>query len=251
MSYRGVMDLTRNEWLEALGIADSEVPVGVVLEGSWWREQRTYWRLQHLSEVKELGFPDMFWGLSEGRPVVYSCVYGAPRAVELAHLFSVLGSRIVVTIGTCGALQDNLGPGDVIVPDRAVPKEGIAAVYGSPDFALADSAASARARDLLESRGIPARDGLHLTWHSIFAQTGAMIQDWQRAGYSSVDMEAATAFAVARHFGVPSVAMLVVWDLLDRGTSFLDPLEPHHLASLDAANAGVWKVALDLIGELE
>lgn len=246
-----MMDLSRNEWLTALGMPEVEVPHAVVLEGSWWREQRTAWRLGRLSNVKELAFPDMFWGLSEGRPVVYSCVYGAPRAVELAHLFSVLGTRLVVTIGTCGALQPGLSPGDVIVPDRAIPHEGIAAVYGSPDVALADEVVSARARDLLGARDARAHDGLHLTWYSIFAQTTAMVEGWQQEGYSSVDMEAATALAVARHFDVPSVAMLVVWDLLDRGTSFLDPLEQHHQALLDAANAAVWEVALTLAGELE
>jgi uridine phosphorylase len=78
-----------------------------------------------------------------------------------------------------------------------------------------------------------------------------MVEAWRREGYSSVDMEAATALAVASHFDVSSVAMLVVWDLLDRGTSFLDPLEPHHQASMDAANAAVWEVALSLVGELE
>jgi uridine phosphorylase len=245
------MDLSRDDWLAALRMPEAEVPHAVVLEGSWWREQRTEWRLGRLSHVKELAFPDMFWGLTHGRPVVYSCVYGAPRAVELAHLFSVLGTRLVVTIGTCGALQPGLSPGDVVVPDRAVPQEGIAAVYGSPEMTHADPRTSARARQLLAARGAQAHDGLHLTWYSIFAQNAAMVEAWRREGYSSVDMEAATALAVASHFDVSSVAMLVVWDLLDRGTSFLDPLEPHHQASMDAANAAVWEVALSLVGELE
>lgn len=251
MTYLGVMDLTRADWLAALGIAEEDVPHAVILEGSWWRAQRTKWRLSQLDEVEELSFPDMFWGLRYGRPVVYSCVYGAPRAVEVAHLFAILGTRLVVTIGTCGALQPGLDPGDVIVPDRVIPREGIARLYGSPDLVLADSSASARARQLLSEHEIVPHDGLHLTWYSIFAQNAEMIEEWKRGGMSSVDMEAATALAVARRFGIPSLAMLVVWDLLDRGTSFLDPLDPGDQKALDAGNLAVFEVALSLVDELE
>ena len=90
--HRAVMDLGRDEWMAALGIAEADIPHAVILEGSWWREQRTAWRLSRLEDVRELAFPDMFLGYHRGRPVVYSCVYAAPRAVEPAHLFGLLGT---------------------------------------------------------------------------------------------------------------------------------------------------------------
>lgn len=250
MTYLGVMDLTREDWLGALGITEQDVPHAVVIEGSWWRAERTEWRLSQLHDVRELAFPDMFWGRWRGRPVSYSCVYGAPRAVELAHLFSVLGTRLVVTIGTCGALQKGLTTGDVVVPDRVIAREGIAGMYTSPELVPADPTVSARARRLLTERGIGAYDAVHLTWYSIFAQTASLIEAWQREGISSVDMEAATALAVARHFGVPSLAMLVVWDLLDRGTSFLDPLDKQRQRALEVGNLAVYETALSLVDEL-
>lgn len=247
MTYHGVMDLTRDDWLGALDLAEGDIPRAVIMEGSWWRALRNEWRLGYLDEVRELAFPDMFWGRWRGSPVVYSCVYGAPRAVELAHLFAVLGSKLVVTIGTCGAVRKGLNPGDVVVPERVVPREGIARLYGSAEVVEADSVLSARARQVLSRRGVSAHDVLHLTWHSIFAQTAEMVEEWHGEGIASVDMEAATALAVARHFGVPSIAMLVVWDLLDRGTSFLDPLGDEHQQALDRGNLAVFETALSLV----
>lgn len=247
MTYRGVMELTRDDWLGALDLAERDVPRAVIMEGSWWRAQRNEWRLGYLNEVRELAFPDMFWGRWRGSPVVYSCVYGAPRAVELAHLFAVLGSELIVTIGTCGAVRESLKPGDVVVPERVVPREGIARLYGSGDVVDADPALSTRARQLLSGKGVSTHDVLHLTWHSIFAQTADMIEEWHGEGIASVDMEAATAIAVAGHFGVPSIAMLVVWDLLDRGTSFLDPLSDEHQQALDRGNLAVFETALSLV----
>ena len=127
--HRAIMDLNRDEWLNALGMDAADIPRAVIMEGSWWRAQRTAWRLSYLDEVREVAFPDMFYGLWQGSPVVYSCVYGAPRAVELAHLFGVLGTPRMVMIGTCGALDPRLSTGDVVVPSQAVAQEVVAHLY--------------------------------------------------------------------------------------------------------------------------
>lgn len=242
--HRAVMDLTREEWLGALGMEEADVPEAVVMEGSWWREQRTAWRLGYLEEVRELAFPDMFLGRWRGRPVVYSCVYGAARAVELAHLFGKLGTRRMAMIGTCGGLDPELEPGDVAVPSAAVAREGVARLYGAGELVRADPRLAARARRRLEEDGIRVRDPLHLTWYSIFAQSGAMIDEWRGLGYGSVDMETATLYAVARYFGFSAVALLAVWDRLDDNQSFLDPLSPERQRALDKANAAVYETAL-------
>lgn len=248
---RSILDLKPREWQHALDLSDEELPVAIISEGSWWREQRTRWRLGELDDVRELKFPDMFLGYRRGRPVVYCCAYGAPRAVEVAHVFGSLGAKLAIQIGTCGGLQGGLAPGDVVVPSVAVCREGIAEVYGSPDRVRADTVWSDKARKLLADRDRAVYDGTHLTWHSIFAQDGAMVRSWSTSGYLSVDMETATTFAVAEHFGMAGVSMLVVWDELLRGKSFLDPLEPDAQTNLDESNKAVFDVALDLVDALE
>ena len=246
--HRAVMDLGRDEWLDALGMDPADIPKAVIMEGSWWRAQRSEWRLSYLDDVRELAFPDMFYGFWQGSPVVYSCVYGAPRAVELAHLFGVLGTPRMVMIGTCGALDPKLATGDVVVPSQAVAREGVAHLYGTvaedTGIVLADPDLSAEGRAALESGGIRTADSLHLTWSSIFAQSGAMVEEWREQGYGSVDMEAATLFAVAKHFEFAAAALLVVWDQLTADRSFLDPLTPREQSRLDTANAAVFEAVL-------
>lgn len=248
--HRAVMDLGREEWLDALGMDAADIPKAVIMEGSWWRAQRTEWRLSYLDDVRELAFPDMFYGFWQGSPVVYSCVYGAARAVELAHLFGVLGTPRMVMIGTCGALNPGLATGDVVVPSQAVAREGVAHLYETPaeDTGIVPSNPdlTAMGRAALESRGIKTTDSLHLTWSSIFAQSGAMVEEWREQGYGSVDMEAATLFAVAKHFGFAATALLVVWDQLTADRSFLDPLTPVEQTRLDTANTAVLEAALEV-----
>lgn len=252
--HRAVMDLGREEWLDALGMDAADIPKAVIMEGSWWRAQRTEWRLSYLDDVRELAFPDMFYGFWEGSPVVYSCVYGAPRAVELAHLFGVLGTPRMVMIGTCGALDPGLATGDVVVPSQSVAREGVAHLYKTvavdTDIVPSDPELTEIGRAALENKGIRTADSLHLTWSSIFAQSGAMVEDWRDRGYGSVDMEAATLFAVAKHFSFAATALLVVWDQLTAARSFLDPLTPEEHSRLDTANAAVFGAALATVFSL-
>lgn len=247
---RSIMDLTPDEWQRALGLSTADIPVAVITEGTWWREQRTAERLALLDDVRELPFPDIFVGRWNGKPVAYCCAYGAPRAVEVVHLFGCLGADLAVQIGSCGGLQAELAPGDIVVPDDAGCQEGIARLYGSGDRVQADPGWSESARGILHRRGHVVRRGAHLTWHSIFAQDGTMVQEWHEAGFLSVDMETATTLAVAWHFDMAAVSMLVVWDELLRGRSFLDPLEPDQQAAFDASYDAVFSTALELVDHL-
>ena len=156
----------------------------------------------------------------------------------------------MVQIGSCGGLQGQLAPGDVVVPDEAICSEGIARLYGAGESVGADTRWSARARSVLTERGHQTHGGTHLTWHSIFAQNGSMVEAWHAAGYVSVDMETATTLAVAQSFGVPAVAMLGVWDELLLGRSFLDPLAANHQRAFDSAYSDLFAVALQLVDEL-
>ena len=72
-----------------------------------------------------------------------------------------------------------------------------------------------------------------------------MVEEWRERGYGSVDMEAATLFAVAKYFGYAATALLVVWDQLTSDRSFLDPLTAKEQTRLDAANTAVFEAALE------
>ena len=62
LNFKSILDVTKKEWLSGLGITEDEIPDVVILEGSWWREERQKSRLSHLKNVRELDFPDIYWG---------------------------------------------------------------------------------------------------------------------------------------------------------------------------------------------
>ena len=60
---KSLLEITADEWLQALKLPAEDIPDIVIIEGSWWRAQRTEWRLSYLTDVRELEFPDIFWGV--------------------------------------------------------------------------------------------------------------------------------------------------------------------------------------------
>ncbi len=58
--FTSLMELTAEQWRQALELPEADIPDIVIVEGSWWREQRTRWRLSYLAEVRELNSPTFF-----------------------------------------------------------------------------------------------------------------------------------------------------------------------------------------------
>lgn len=249
-TFRSIFDIGADEWLEAMKLSPDDIPDVVIVEGSWWRQQRTEWRLSRLSDVRELEFPDIFWGRWKDKKVAFCCAYGAPRTVEIIHLFGVLGTRLAVQIGTCGGLQPHLKPGDIILPETVLCREALAQMYGAPEAVFGSAEWIDRAETLLKARDHTIYRGTHVTYSSLFTETPQMMEAWHRAGFLSVEMETATTFAVARHFNMAAVSMVVVWDDLTRGRRFLDPLPPGGLEALNRANESVYEAALMLAEQL-
>ncbi len=88
-----------------LGIERHEIPDCVIVEGSWWREERQEWRLGYLTDVREFGFPDIYLGRHGDRTIAFCMAYGAPRAVEIITMFAAIGTRLAIQIGTCGGCR--------------------------------------------------------------------------------------------------------------------------------------------------
>lgn len=244
-----ILDLPPDTWRKALGIIAGHEPSALILEGTWWHKKALAARLGKLLDVQETAFPGMYLGTWKGTRVAYCCAYGAARACEPAHVFAQMGTRLLIQIGTCGAFVPDAAPGTVILPTRCAARDGVSPHYGGAEIELLDAGWIARAKANLTARKIQVREGMHLTWPSLFAQSDAMCEAWAREGFLSVDMETSVVAAVARRFGAAAVSMLSVWDMLAAGHTFLDALAESDADALAKSNDAVFDVALDLAAE--
>lgn len=242
-----ILDYSADVWLNALSLSESDIPRGLILEGTWWRKSATENRLGKLENVRELDFPDMYIGQWQGIQVAYCCAYGAARAVEPAQIFAQLGTPLLIQIGTCGILDPAIRPGTVTLPELCDACDGISPIYGAADTVQVDNKWIAAAERLLHDRDLDTIRTRHLTWPSLFAQSDAMCDDWANRGIKSIDMETTTVVAVANHYKVAAVSILSAWDALNHNKTFLDPMSEHDMARLKRANDQIYDVALSLV----
>ncbi len=238
--------MTRDQWLVALGLSPADVPSRLILEGSWWQAERNAQRLAVLDDVRELAFPELHLGRHGDGRVLYSCAYGAPRAVEPVHIFGELGTPLVVQIGSCGALQPGMTTGDIVLPETATIGEGASQYYGGVGSSAATPGLVDAAEAAFVRRGFRVHRGAHVTTSALLAQPPQLVRAWSDTGHLAVDMETSAVFSVAAFFGMQAVSLLFVWDELLRGRSWLDAFESHEAAAQQRANAALMDVALEL-----
>jgi DeoD family purine-nucleoside phosphorylase len=189
-----------------------------------------------LEEPKMMNTRRGLWGYTGraadgGLVTVQSTGMGGPSAAIVAEELIGLGARVLVRIGTCGALTDDLELGELVTAASAIAADGTSRALGAEERAEPDSELAARL----------AADARPVTVVStdVFYETRAGIADgWVAAGARAVEMESATLFTLARRHGVRAGSLLAVSDVL------LGDRERLEQAALDAVGVELGRVAL-------
>jgi purine-nucleoside phosphorylase len=247
-------ELTRADWLSILNLPESHIPAVLILRGT--RNLRAQYQavLPYFTDAVEVNSPngifeDVLVGRHRGRAVGFACVYGASMASEIVHVFGVLGTRAVIQTGNCGALADDLAAGDLFIADRAYCGEGAAQYYKTDGPWVTATTGLLRSRTLAALTAEDYRLGAVYTTAALLAEGTEDVERWFRQGFAAVDMETATAYAVAEHFGMERLAILYAFD---------NPRRREHLLLSDAekdarraaANERMRGLAFDLAVEL-
>ena len=234
--------MDRSAWLSLLGLTEDEVPQLLVLEGTWWRQRALDSRLPLLTDVRETGMPDLWWGRRGDVPVAYCTAYGAARAVEPVHVLGMCGTPRVVQIGSCGGL--GVPTGSVVVSAAATIGEGASQYYAGTGRSLPTPALVSRAASMFGD--LPVRVGPTVSTDALLQQPESLVAQWAAAGLIGVDMETSAVFSAAAFFSMEAVSLLFVWDELP-GRSWTAAFAPAEAAAQARANRTTFEVALGLL----
>jgi len=224
-------ELSKSDWLSILGIPKNRIPSVLILHGT--RNLKTkYTKYKNLFDnILEVGSPngvleDVLIGDIKGFPVGYASVYGAPMASEVAHVFGVLGTSLVIQTGCCGALGDGIAVGDLICATTAYCGEG-ASQYYLREIEHVDASTDMVGKIKCKKfhGNIQIHTGPIYTTSALFAEGKKEIENWYRKGYIGVGMETATTFAVAKYFRMKRLSILFVYD---------NPMEGSHILMEDS-----------------
>ena len=126
---------------------------------------------------------------------------GVGAAFGAAMLESAIsrGCRKFIACGCSGALDPELGRGEIVVPVSAVRDEGASYHYLRPSREVAASPRAVRAIErTLKRHGVPYRRGKTWTTDGFYRETAGKVRRRRREGCLVVEMEAAAFFAVAK-----------------------------------------------------
>ena len=181
-----------------------------------------------------LGFTGTFRGkrlsvMGHGMGVPSISIY----ATELVRTF---GARVLIRVGSCGALREDVKLRDVIVAQGAGTDSRVNRMrLMDHDFpAVADFTLVRRAVEAAEQRKKPVRVGSVFTSDLFYHPQEALNATLARMGILAVEMEIAGLYGVAAEFGARALGMLTVSDHIltgeklspeDRQTTFDEMIE--------------------------
>ncbi len=216
-------ELSADRLMGMLGLNADEVPHGLILVGKMnfpgvlaeWRER--------LDNARTLRFFHMLLGSYRGARVMFAVTYGAALTSEAVHVAGVMGVPLVIQLGSFGGLQRGMNVGDLFFPTLAGRGDAASDSYLAPDEpADASPDLLAWMRGQAQQLGLTTHAGRHYTTAAMLGETREDIARWNAQGYYGVDLETATTFAVARHFGMRRVAALALIDNLIEDHSIMD-----------------------------
>lgn len=147
---------------------------------------------------------------------LYMSPLGGPASARVLEEIIAKGAERVLFFGTCGALDNALTDGKLIVPTAAYRDEGTSYHY-FPAGDYMEVPTSGRLCEIFDELRLPYVQGKIWTTDAIYRETRRNAGARRRDGCLAVDMECASVMAVGRFRQFPVYQFLYTADSLDSG----------------------------------
>ncbi|WNG44686.1 purine-nucleoside phosphorylase [Archangium minus] len=174
--------------------------------------------LQDAREVTSVRNMLGFTGTNRGRKIsVMGHGMGIPSiSIYATELIQQYGARVLIRVGSCGALRPDVKLREVIVALAAGTDSNVnrMRLQGFDFPAVADFSLARLAVESAERRGKVVRTGSVFTSDLFYGPAHQTYEVHERMGMLAVEMEVAGLYGVAAEFGARALALLTVSDHL-------------------------------------
>jgi len=118
----------KEDWLKYLKLKEEEVPKGLIIFGAQVAPKRIKRWEKKLHNSKK-PYWNLVCGSYKGTKVGMTIVYGGAAVSEPAHIFSILGVKLIIQTGYFGALQKDMRVGDFFIPKVMEREDGVSDLY--------------------------------------------------------------------------------------------------------------------------
>lgn len=152
--------------------------------------------------------------LSSEEKFVAGPAIGAPMAALTLEKLIALGAKRIILFGWCGAIDEELKIGDVVVPDAAISGEGTSQYYLEENMQPeVHSSLRIKLLHLLQDNNVSVKGGCVWSTDAIYREKRSYLKALHREkNVVAVDMEFSALCSVAAFREVEFAAVLVVSD---------------------------------------
>ncbi len=236
-----------------IGVAPGEVSSVALMPGDPFRVPLVAEYLEGAVEVAHKREHRTMVGTYKGRQItVTSTGMGCPSTAIAVEELARVGVTSFIRVGSTGALQPGLEPGDLVVSQGSFRNDGTTDMYAPKGYpAIADPelalALERAARVHAPRHGLAVHAGLNVTDDAFYAETPEWTRQMSSLGLLNVEMESSAMYVVARLRGLRAGMICAVSSNLVTGTSVYDDEAHRRLARGWGASI---EAALDAVVEL-
>jgi uridine phosphorylase len=156
------------------------------------------------------------------------------------------GLQNIIRIGTCGALDENIKVGDLVVVDKVIRGDGVTPYYVDKDFnTLADKKISDTLNEVAMGMGINVHRGITWSTDALLRETREIVEAKRKEGAIAVDMVSSALLTIAQTYNIKAGSILAVSDNVITGEmGFMNPL--YYMAE-----SNLITIALETVKRLE
>jgi len=131
----------------------------------------------------------------------------------------------IIRIGTCGALDEKIKVGDLVVADKIIRGDGVTPYYVDKDFkTVADKKISDILEKVAKDLGVTVHRGTVWTTDALLRETRELVEAKRKEGAMAVDMVSSTLLTIAQTYNIKAGSILAVSDNVITGEmGFMNP----------------------------
>ena len=211
-----------------IGVAPGEVSTIALLPGDPFRVPLIAEHLTNVREVAHKREHRTMVGTYQGREITATSTgMGCPSTAIAVEELARVGVTSFIRVGSTGALQPGIAPGDLVVSEGSFRNDGTSAAYVPAGYpAVPDLEITMRLREeaIKEAEGqtFAAHSGLNVTDDAFYAESPEWTRQMTDLGMLTVEMESAALYVVARQRGLRAGMICSVSSNLVEGTSVYD-----------------------------
>ena len=152
----------------------------------------------------------------------------------------------IIRIGTCGALDENIKVGDLVIVDKVIRGDGVTPYYVDKNFqTVADKKIADTLFEVAKGLNLNVHRGIVWTTDALLRETREIVEAKRKEGAIAVDMVSSTLLTIAQTYQVKAGSILAVSDNVITGEmGFMNPM--YYMAE-----SNLITIALETVKKLE